>query len=232
VHPRYRTPWLLPVLLTLLFLVLPAQALAGPFSTPSTCPGVPTGTSLLAHDDTAPATGWQSTNQVVSLVGTGVVAWQWMQDCGVVQDGGPGQTVTFNVSGSFRLSHRAQDSSGDWTDWVDDIIQVDKIAPNNTSDSHPAWSNVPVDIAVKGSDTTSAIDHVEYDLDAAGLQSVPSPTTLHITGDGIHTLDTEVVDLAGNRSGVRHDTVQIDTVAPRIRRSRRRRGSTCRPRSP
>lgn len=214
-HPRYRTPRLLPFLLTLLFLVLPAQAMAGPFSVPSGCAGVPAGDlGVLAVDTTAPPTGWQSTNVVASLDGTGVAAWQWMVDCGPVQNGGPGQTVTFNVSGSYRLSHRAQDGNGLWTDWTDDFIQIDKIVPNNTSTSQPGWSNTPVDITVKGSDTTSSIHHVEYNLDSAGVQSGPSPTTLHITGDGTHTLDTEVVDQAGNRSGVRNDTVQIDSIAP------------------
>jgi hypothetical protein len=129
VHPRYRTPWLLPFLLTLLFLALPAQANAGGFSAfgvPSGCPGVPAGDlGVTATDTTSPPTGWQSTDVVASLAGTNVAAWQWMVDCGGVQGGGPGQTVTFNVSGSFRLSHRAQDGNGLWTDWTDDFIQVD-----------------------------------------------------------------------------------------------------------
>jgi hypothetical protein len=218
VHPRYRTPWLLPFLLTLLFLVVPAQANAGGFSAfgvPSGCPGVPAGDlGVTATDTTSPPTGWQSTDVVVSLTGTNVAGWQWMVDCGTPQSGGPGQTVTFNVSGSFRLSHRVQDGNGLWTDWTDDFIQVDKILPNNTSTSQPGWTNAPVDITVKGSDTTSAIDHVEWNLDGGGVQAGPSGTVLHITGDGTHTLDTQVFDLAGNFSVVRHDTVQIDTIAP------------------
>jgi hypothetical protein len=217
VHPRYRTPWLLPCLLTLLFLVLPARASAdfSMFSVPSGCPGVPAGDlGVTATDTTAPPTGWQSSDVVAGFAGTNVAGWEWMVDCSPVQSGGPGQTVTFNVSGSYRLSHRAQDGNGLWTDWSDDFIQLDKIAPNNTSTSQPGWSNVPVDITVKGNDTTSAIDHVEYNLDSAGVQSGPSGTSLHITGDGTHTLDTQVFDLAGNQSVVRHDTVQIDSVAP------------------
>src|SRR3954469_20850042 len=199
VHPRYRTPWLLPCLLALLFLVLPARASAdfSMFSVPSGCPGVPAGDlGITATDSTAPPSGWQSSDVVASLAGTNVAGWEWMVDCGPVQSGGPGQTVTFNVSGSYRLSHRAQDGNGLWTDWSDDFIQLDKIAPNNTSTSQPGWSNVPVDITVKGGDSTSAIDHVEYNLDSAGVQSGPSGTSLHIPSDGTHTLDTQVFDLA------------------------------------
>jgi hypothetical protein len=119
VHPRYRTPWLLPFLLTLLFLVLPGEASAdfAAFGVPSGCPGVPAGDlGVTATDTTSPPTGWQSSDVVASLAGTNVAGWEWMVDCGPVQGGGPGQTVTFNVSGSYRLSHRAQDGNGLWTD--------------------------------------------------------------------------------------------------------------------
>jgi hypothetical protein len=216
VHPRYRTRWLLPCVLTLLFLVLPGRAFAdvSAFGVPSSCPGVPAGGLTLATDTTSVPSGWQSSDVVVSLAGTNVAGWEWMVDCGTPQSGGPGQTVTFNVSGMHVLSHRAQDSNGIWTDWTDDVVQLDKIVPNNTSTSQPGWSKVPVDITVQGADSTSAIDHVEWNLDSGGVQSGPSGTSLHITGDGTHTLDTQVEDLAGNRSSLRQDTVQIDTVAP------------------
>jgi hypothetical protein len=216
VHPRYRTPWLLPFLLTLLFLVLPATASAdfAMFGVPSSCPGVPAGGFTLATDTTSAPTGWQSSDVVVSLAGTNVAGWEWMVDCGTPQSGGPGQTVTFNVSGQHVLSHRAQDINGVWTDWTDDVIQLDKIIPNNTTPPQSGWSNVPVDVTIQGADSTSAINHVEWNLDSGGVQSGPSGTSLHITGDGTHTLDTQVEDLAGNRSAPRHDTVQIDSVAP------------------
>ena len=101
-HPRYRTPWLLPFLLTLLFLVLPARASAdfSAFGVPSSCPGVPAGGLTLATDTTSVPAGWQNADIVVSLAGTNVAGWEWMVDCGTPQSGGPGQTVTFNVSGA------------------------------------------------------------------------------------------------------------------------------------
>src|SRR4051794_12142354 len=185
------------------------------FGVPSSCPGVPAGDfGVAAIDTTSPPTGWQSSDIVAGLAGTNVAGWEWMVDCGTVQSGGPGQTVTFNVSGMHVLSHRARDSNSFWTDWTDDLIQLDKIVPSNTTPPQSGWTNVPVDVTVQGADSTSAINHVEWNLDSGGVQSGPSGTSLHITGDGAHTLDTQVEDLAGNRSSLRHDTVQIDTVAP------------------
>jgi len=184
------------------------------FGVPSSCPGVPAGGFTLATDTTSAPTGWQSSDVVVTLAGASVAGWEWMVDCGTPQSGGPGQTVTFNVSGQHVLTHRAQDSNGAWTDWTDDLIQLDKIVPSNTTPPQSGWTNVPVDVTVQGADSTSAINHVEWNLDSGGVQSGPSGTSLHITGDGAHTLDTQVEDLAGNRSSLRHDTVQIDTVAP------------------
>jgi hypothetical protein len=216
VHPRFRTPFVLPCLLTLLFLVLPGRALAdvSMLSNPSTCPGVPAGGPTSATDGTTAPTGWQSSDVVVSLSGANVAGWEWMVDCGLVQAGPPGTTVTFNVSGQHVLSHRAQDSFGVWTDWSDDTIQLDKIVPSNTTPPQSGWSRIPVDVSVQGSDSTSAIDHVEWNLNSGGVQSGPTGTILHITGDGTHTLDTNVEDLAGNRSSIRSDTVQIDSVNP------------------
>jgi len=216
VHPRYRTPWLLPFLLTLLFLILPARASAdfSAFGVPRACPGVPAGGLTSATDTTSVPSGWQPADIVVSLAGTNVAGWEWMVDCGTPQSGGPGQTVTFNVSGAHVISHRAQDSNGVWTDWTDDVVQLDKIIPSNTTPPQSGWSKVPVDVTVQGSDSTSAINHVEWNLDSGGVQSGPSGTSVHVTGDGIHTLDTQVEDLAGNRSSLRNDTVQIDSVNP------------------
>jgi hypothetical protein len=218
VHPRFRTRRLLPCLLTLLLVVVPAHAWADPgvamLSSPSTCPGITPGGMTLATDTTNVAAGWQPADVNVSLTGTGVAGWEWMIDCGTPVPGPPGSTVLFNVSGQHILSHRAQDSNGIWTDWVDDTIQIDKTVPVNNSTVPAGWSRTPVNVTIAGADSVSGIDHVEYDLDGAGAQSVPSGTSFNVTGDGTHTLDTVVEDYAGNRSTPRSDTIQIDTVAP------------------
>src|SRR5262249_24912872 len=156
VHPpRYRTPWLLPFLLTLLFLVLPARASAdfAAFGVPSSCPGVPAGGMTLATDTTSVASGWQGSDIIASLTGTTVAGWEWLVACGTAQSGGPGQTVTFNVIGQHVVSHRARDINGVWTDWTDDVIQLDKIVPSNTTPPQSGWSKVPVDVTVSGSDS-------------------------------------------------------------------------------
>jgi hypothetical protein len=214
VHPRSRTLALLPCLLTLLFLVVPGRALAGAslFATPTACAGAPAGGLTTATDTTSVPGGWQRFDVSVTITGTNVVASEWMIDCGAPQ---PGPAVpTFNVSGIHILSHRVQDSNGIWSDWVDDTVQIDKTVPVNNSIVPSGWSRTPVNVTIAGADSVSSIDHVEYDLDGAGVQSVPSGTSFNVTGDGTHTLDTLVEDLASNRSTLRSDTVQIDSVAP------------------
>ena len=217
-HPRFRTRSLLPCLLTLLFLALPAHASADAgvslFSSPSTCPGITPGGMTTAVDQTAPPTGWQSSDIVVSLAGLNVVTWEWMVDCGTPLSGPSGSTVIFNVSGTHVLSHRAKDGGGIWTDWTDDTIQLDKTTPLNNSSVPSGWSRTPVSVTVAGADTVSAVHHVEWNLDGAGTLQGPSGTILNVSGDGTHTLDTQIQDLAGNRSSLRSDVVQIDGAAP------------------
>jgi hypothetical protein len=215
VHRRSRKLALLPCLFTVLCLAVPARASAdvSMFSTPSVCNSAPADLTT-ATDTTSPLSGWQAADIRADLTGANVAGWEWMVDCGVVQSGVPGSHVDFNVSGSHVLSHRAHDSMGLWTAWADDPIQLDKGAPLNTSVVPSSWSQSAVNVNVTGADTVSSVDHVSYDLDGAGMVDAATGVTVPVSGDGVHTLDTRITDVAGNQSSIRHDTVLIDGTAP------------------
>jgi hypothetical protein len=219
VHPRLRTFAFLPCALTLLFLALPARASAdigaSLFSSPTTCPGAPAGDPLtVATDTTSPPTGWQAADVTVSLTGTNVGAWEWRIGCGTTQTGPAGATVVFNVSGQYVLSHRVRDTSNRWTNWVDDTIQLDKTTPLNTTSVSSAWSATGVAVSVTGSDDVSSVAKVHWKLDSGAWTFGPSGSSVSVTGDGVHTLQTKVEDAAGNQSAIRSDSVRIDGTAP------------------
>ncbi len=70
---------------------------------------------------------------------------------------------------------------------------------------------------VQGTDSVSGIDHVVYQLDGATIVTTASGTPtagVPVTGDGTHTLRTEVVNGAGTTSGWTVQTIRIDTTAP------------------
>ncbi len=214
-HPRYRTRLFLPCLLTLLLLALPGQAFAAPgFAAASACSSTPGDALTGATDTTAGPSGWQNADITLNLTGTGVTGWEWMVDCSPVQSGPAGTSVIINGNGTHIISHRAHDGSGLWTDWSDTTIQLDKGVPSNTTAVPSSWSTTPVTVHVTGSDAVSSIPLVHWNLDGAGWNSGPSNSSVVVSGDGSHSLQTWVEDAAGNQSTPRTDTVGIDATVP------------------
>jgi hypothetical protein len=66
---------------------------------------------------------------------------------------------------------------------------------------------------VSGTDALSGVQRIEYSLDGGATQTTPNVT---ITGEGSHTLATRVVDVAGNVSDWRTDTIGIDRTVPSL----------------
>ena len=67
---------------------------------------------------------------------------------------------------------------------------------------------------VSGADGGSGLSHVEWRVDAGPVTSGASPLQATVSGTGPHTLETRAVDVAGNASGWRSESVRIDSVPP------------------
>jgi hypothetical protein len=64
---------------------------------------------------------------------------------------------------------------------------------------------------VHGTDATSGVARVEYKIDGGAPVPVNgNTTTATVTGAGEHTLETRVVDVAGNTTGWVPRTVRLD----------------------
>jgi hypothetical protein len=153
---------------------------------------------------------------------TAGAAFECLIDSGAWSNCSSTPTFTGLANGSHTLQTRAvyaglSDASPTSFTWT-----VDSSTPTDTS-SCPAptgtGDNYVVDptCSVSGADTISGIDHVAYRLDDGTIVTTPSGTvtaSVPITGDGTHTLQTEVFNLAGTGSGWTTTTIFIDTVAP------------------
>ena len=196
----------------LIFAVPAAQALASPFSVPSTCTSA-AGPYALGSDDIAPSSAWQQgTAGTVSvpLAGTGVDKWEWKIDCATTQSGTSG-SIAITGDGTHILSHRAQDAGGgSWTPWVDDTVKIDHGIPTNTSAPLTGWVRGPYNFTVTGTDTLSPVTY-EWRDGSTGPFTPGNVAT--VTGTGTHTFYTAVVDAAGNRNEVPH-TIKVDATAP------------------
>jgi hypothetical protein len=175
------------------------------------------------QDTTTVTAGWSTTSpQVITVKGTdtggaGIQTVQWDVDNGTIAGSGPNNsTVTIAADGDHVLKTRVTDGSGTWSSWKTQHVQIDTVLPTDTTSATPGWQTAPLNVTVTGTDASSGIQHVEYQLDSAATPTVVVGTSAAVTvsGDGIHTLKTRVFDNAGNSSGWKLQTIAIDTTAP------------------
>jgi hypothetical protein len=167
-------------------------------------------------DTTALPSGWTNT-RTFTLSGTddtsGVATIQYQLDGGTTQAVAGGGSVTLPSDGSHTIRRRVLDVAGQASSWVLKTVKIDTVAPVNTSAAAPtAWQTAPsVSLALSGTDALSTFDHAEWRID--GGSSTSSSTAL-LSADGVHLLETRVVDVAGKASAWRPETVKIDHTAP------------------
>jgi hypothetical protein len=119
--------------------------------------------------------------------------------------------------GSLGISYWAVSSYGDTSEKASGTWRVDTTPPEVTLDRSGGsiggggWYLAgPVSLSVSGADSTSGIESVGLSIDGGGWVG-----SGQVTGDGIHTVDTQARDLAGNvASG--SETVKIDGAEPSI----------------
>ena len=123
--------------------------------------------------------------------------------------------MTISGEGEHTLRTRTVDNAGNPSPWTDRAVRIDSTAPSNlTPVADTAWRASAYGVVLDASDGGSGVDHVEYRVDGAAARSVPPGTAIQVTGTGAHALLTRALDLAGNASAWRQDTVDIDVVAP------------------
>jgi hypothetical protein len=175
------------------------------------------------QDTTTVPSGWSNTSpQVVTVKGTdtggaGIQTVQWDVDNGAITGSGPNNsTVTIAADGDHVLKTRVTDGSGTWTSWKAQHVQIDTVLPTDTTYATPGWQTAPLVVTVAGTDATSGVQRVEYELDNASTPTIAlgASTTVTVSGDGIHTLKTRVFDTTGWSSGWKSQTIAIDTTAP------------------
>jgi hypothetical protein len=106
---------------------------------------------------------------------------------------------------------------------------VDLSKPVTTVDGAPAgWRAAPVTLTFSATDRGSGVASVEAGVDGAELTTLPGlPATLHVSGQGVHTVRYRARDKRGNVEATRSCTVRIDAKGPvtSVRAARVRRGA-------
>jgi hypothetical protein len=161
---------------------------------------------------TLPGSAWSAVALEVPLSGTddaSGVTMEWRLDGGDTQ---AGDTAVVGADGEQLLEVRARDGAGNTTAWQGATVRVDTSAPvNDTTAVSSAWRRTAYPVELEGSDAGSGVDRIEHTLDGG---AVSLATSLTVTGDGLHTLRSRVVDAVGHASAWRTDTIRIDSAAP------------------
>ena len=121
-------------------------------------------------------------------------------------------TVTLPADGDYRVRHRALDNAGQATGWTEHEFSVDTVNPSNTSAAAPTtWQTSALSLALTGTDAASGFDHAEWRVDGGDAHT---GTPALVETEGSQTLETRIVDKAGNASTWRSETIRVDTTKP------------------
>ena len=118
------------------------------------------------------------------------------------------------AEGTLNFETRVVDKAGNASPWRTETIKVDHTAPTNTTAAPSStWRNSDYTRTVTGVDAHSGVQRVEYQVDGGTTQTSGNVT---ISGEGVHTLASRLVDNAGNISDWRTDTIGIDQTVPAL----------------
>ena len=121
-------------------------------------------------------------------------------------------SFTLTGDGTFTVDRRITDVAGQQTGWISSTVKVDTVIPVLTSAAAPTgWQTTALSLDVTGTDVGSGVDHAEWRVGTGDVQS-GSPAV--VATDGTQSLQTRVVDKAGNATAWRTETVKVDTTKP------------------
>jgi hypothetical protein len=163
----------------------------------------------------AAPTAWQTPSLSLALTGTdaasGIDHGEWRVNGGSAQSG---STAVVTSEGTQSFETRVVDKAGNASPWRPETIKVDHTAPaNTTAQPTSTWRNSDYTRTITGVDAASGVQRVEYSVDGGATQLSGNVT---ISGEGVHTLASRIVDNAGNLSGWRTDTIGIDRTVPAL----------------
>jgi hypothetical protein len=101
-------------------------------------------------------------------------------------------------------------------DWHTHLIKIDTVTPTDLTTIASGWlPYASLNVNVRGNDAHSAIQRVEWRMDGGNVDSATSDQhDVTVSGDGIHTLETRVIDNAGLASAWVPRTIKLDATAP------------------
>ena len=117
---------------------------------------------------------------------------------------------------STTLEVRITDNQDRVLDWHTHQVKIDTVNPVDNTTVAAGWLPLEYfDVLVRGTDAHSLVQGVEWRLDGGDIETASSNNyEVRVSGNGVHTLETRIVDNAGRRSGWKAHTVKLDAGLP------------------
>ncbi len=167
---------------------------------------------------TAGSNGWWRSNVSVALLATDADCLGVKQIIYALDGAAAVYTSPFPVNGdgTHSLTYASTDGTNteapqNQTIRIDTVAPTLSLTPSRPPDSSSGWYRSPVDVTLATSDTTSGVASQQVNIDNQGWTAYTG--TITFGTDAKHTLNAQVVDVAGNQSatGV---VVRVDMAAP------------------
>ncbi|HYT01204.1 MAG TPA: alkaline phosphatase family protein [Thermoplasmata archaeon] len=166
---------------------------------------------------TVGSNGWYVSNVTVTLAstdgGSGVANGSWRVDGGAWQ----AYVGPFMLSeGRHSLEYRATDIAGNvepiesMNAWIDSTPPTSSASLSGTA-GNDGWYVSFVTVTLSATDALSGVSNISFRIDGGAWAPYAGPLTL---GDGVHTVDYQARDIAGNVETVHSASVSIDTQPP------------------
>ncbi len=166
--------------------------------------------------------GWYTSASVsVSLTPSdatsGVAATYYTIDSGTRQTY-TGSAFSVTGEGTHHINFWSVDIAGNTDATETDSFKIDSIAPTTTFSilqgtmGNDSWFTSGVIVGLSANDSGSGPANTYYSLDGGSMQTYTVPFT--VTGDAIHTLVFDSLDIAGNQEARQTQTIKIDTTPP------------------
>jgi Calcineurin-like phosphoesterase len=167
--------------------------------------------------DNAPA-AWRRTAVTVTLTPydahSGIASTQYRVDGGAPQTGTsvvvPAPSDGSN-DGVHTVTYNSIDDAGNVEAVRTATVRIDTTSPVTTDDAPTDWRRAPVTLTLHATDLHSGAAATSYRTNGGPFET---GTEVHLTTDGVHTVDYRSTDAAGNVEELRTETVRIDRGAP------------------
>lgn len=136
----------------------------------------------------------------------------------------PASSITYDVSANGTYTFKVTDNAGNVLTKSISVTNIEKNDPSVAfSPNGVTWKNTSQVVAISANDTggsgvsywryrRSSNDGASYGAWSGNITSSSSNVT--VSGHGLHKLQVEVVDKAGNRAVYTSNTYELDTVLP------------------